>query len=60
MEDKIFWVFLSDRKVWTSTWGGCIICEEVIGARRCNEEIFFAVSDGFSPEDARRKFLPLA
>jgi len=58
--DKIFCVLLSDKKACTSTGGGCTTCPPIpVGARKCSEEIFFAVSEGFNPDDASKKFLPL-
>lgn len=55
--DKIFCVLRSERKVCTSIGGGCKTCVEGTGACKCKEEIDFEVSEGFNPDDARRKFL---
>jgi hypothetical protein len=58
--DKIFWVLRSERKVCTSVAGGCAACVDGMGDCKCNEEIVFDVSDGFSPEEASRKFLTIS
>jgi len=55
----MFWVLRSARKVCTSIGAGCIDGADDGGACKCNEEIVFEVSDGFNPEEANKKFLPI-
>src|SRR5262249_36472028 len=57
MADNIFCVLLSARNVCTSTDGDGSTLVVETGARNWSEAIFFDVSERFSPDDARRKFL---
>src|SRR5579859_6327810 len=57
--ERIFCVRRSDRKVCTSIAGGCTIAGAGPVECKCNEEIVFCVSEGFNPDDARRKLLQL-